>query len=63
MLPEFAPARAQLAHVAAREGRLDDGIHLLREALALEWYGQSEALHVAQANLASGNPPVPPTPP
>jgi tetratricopeptide (TPR) repeat protein len=53
LLPDFAPPRAQLAHVAAREGRLDDAIHLLREALALEWYGQTEAHHVAQANLAS----------
>lgn len=53
MLPDFAPARAQLAHVAAREGGLDDAIRLLREALALEWYGQTEAHHVAQANLAA----------
>ena len=53
MLPGFAPARAQLAHVAAREGRLDDAVRLLREALASEWYGQVEARHVAQANLAS----------
>ena len=53
MLPAFAPARAQLAHVAAREGRLDDALRQLREALALEWYGQVEARHVAQANLAS----------
>ena len=53
VLPDFAPARAQLAHVAAREGRLEDAIRLLREAMALEWYGQTEAHHVAQANLAS----------
>ena len=53
ILPDFAPARAQLAHVAAREGRLDDAIRLLREAVALEWYGQTEASHTARANLAS----------
>ncbi len=53
MLPDFAPARAQLAHVAVREGRLEDAIGLLREALALQWYGQTEAHHVAQANLVS----------
>jgi O-antigen ligase/tetratricopeptide (TPR) repeat protein len=53
VLPDFAPARAQLAHVAAREGRLDDAVRLLREAMALEWYGQTDAHHVAQANLAS----------
>jgi tetratricopeptide (TPR) repeat protein len=53
LLPDFAPARAQLAHVASREGRLEDAIRLLREAMALQWYGQTEAHHVAQANLAS----------
>jgi O-antigen ligase len=52
-LPDFGPARAQLAHVAAREGRLDDSIRLFREALALEWYGQTDAHHVAQVNLAA----------
>ncbi len=53
ILPDFAPARAQLAHVASREDRLDDAIRLLREAMALEWYGQTEAHHVAQANLVA----------
>jgi tetratricopeptide (TPR) repeat protein len=53
ILPDFAPARAQLAHVAARQGRTDDAIRLLREALALQWYGQAEASHTARANLAS----------
>jgi O-antigen ligase/tetratricopeptide (TPR) repeat protein len=53
VLPDFGPAQAQLAHVAAREGRLEDAVRLLREALALQWYGQAEAHHVAQANLAS----------
>lgn len=53
MLPDFAPAHAQLAHVAVREGRLDDAISLFEKALALQWYGQTEARHVAQANLAA----------
>lgn len=53
MLPHFGPARAQLAHVAARESRLDDSIRLFREALALDWYGQTDAHHVAQVNLAA----------
>jgi len=53
MLPDLGSARAQLAHVAAREGRVEDAIRLLRESLALEWYGQAEARHTAQANLAS----------
>ena len=52
-LPDFAPARAQLAHVAAREGRLEEAIGLLRDALRSEWYGQDDARRVAQANLAS----------
>jgi tetratricopeptide (TPR) repeat protein len=49
MLPDFAPARAQLAHVAAREGRLEEAIGLLREAQGLEWYGLTEAEQVARA--------------
>jgi tetratricopeptide (TPR) repeat protein len=53
LLPAYGPPRAQLAHVAAREGRPDDAIRLLREALASEWYGQVDARHAAQANLAS----------
>ncbi|HXY41269.1 MAG TPA: hypothetical protein VEQ10_16465, partial [Vicinamibacteria bacterium] len=53
MLPDLAAARAQLGHVAAREGRVDEAIGLLREALGLQWYGQAEARHTAQANLAS----------
>jgi O-antigen ligase/tetratricopeptide (TPR) repeat protein len=52
-LPDFAPPRAQLAHVAAREGRVEDAIGLLRESLSLQWYGQTEAHHVGQANLVS----------
>lgn len=51
--PQSAAARAQLAHVAAREGRLEEAIRLLTEALALEWYGQAPARHTAQANLAA----------
>jgi tetratricopeptide (TPR) repeat protein len=39
--------------VAVREGRIDVAIALLRESLALQWYGQEEAQHVAQANLVS----------
>jgi tetratricopeptide (TPR) repeat protein len=53
LLPAYGPPRAQLAHVAAREDRLDDAIRLLREALVSEWYGQVDARHAAQANLAS----------
>jgi O-antigen ligase/tetratricopeptide (TPR) repeat protein len=53
MLPTFGPALAQLAHVTAREGRLDEAIRLLRIARAGEWYGQTDAHQVAEANLAS----------
>jgi len=53
MLPAFGPALAQLAHVTAREGRLDEAIRLLRIARAGEWYGQTDARQVAEANLAS----------
>ncbi len=51
--PRFGVVRAQLAYVALLERRPADAVEPLRQALAAEWHGATEAQALAASNLAA----------
>ncbi len=53
LYPRFGVVRAQLAYVALLERRPADAVEPLRQALAAEWHGATEAQALAASNLAA----------
>jgi len=53
LYPRFGVVRAQLAYVALMERRPADAVEPLRQALAAEWHGATEAQALAASNLAA----------
>jgi Tfp pilus assembly protein PilF len=55
VFPQFGPTRGQLGYVSLQEGRHQEAVTLLRKALRLDWYGQSQGYIIALANLAAAH--------
>jgi O-antigen ligase/tetratricopeptide (TPR) repeat protein len=55
VFPQFGPTRGQLGYVCLQEGRHQEAVTMLREALRLNWYGQSQGYVIALANLAAAH--------